>query len=161
MTTNVRTRILPISLALAALVFWAAPALAQHGHGHRGHAGPGEEAGFHHLMRALDLTDAQREQVHEVALRYHDEILEPQRESLLAARQALAQAIHSTTSSEADVRESALALAALEADTAVQRHQLWVEIDAFLTDEQRQLVQEILAEGPPERPARRKSSGRR
>lgn len=154
----IRKPLMLLTLALVALALLATPAMAQRGRGPGGPGGPG--GGMHGLMRALDLTETQRDQVHAVADRYHDEIFEPRREALDAARHALVQAIHDTSGGEAGVREAAQALATLEADMAVQRHAMWTEIEVFLTEEQRAKAQEILAEGPPERPKRRGGRGR-
>jgi Spy/CpxP family protein refolding chaperone len=61
------------------------------------------------------------------------------------ARETLGKTIHDTAATDDQVRDAAAAVAALESETAVQRHQMAIEISAVLTADQKAKLVELLA----------------
>jgi protein CpxP len=100
-----------------------------------GPGGPGGPGGLVPGLQALGLTDAQREQV-TATMEAHKATVDAQRAKLVAARQALNDAVTAGTFDEAAVRQKAADLAALEADAAVFRAKVHSEVWALLTPEQ-------------------------
>lgn len=144
-----RFRILAPIAAVALLAVAGAVAFAQGpGPGGPGRRGPGfgrggPQAAF--PLRALDLTDAQREQVRQVT-QQHFEQERDLLERVRAAREAQRQAAQTVPFSEPQVRATAEGLAALEADLSVSQARLQSEILALLTPEQQQRLQKMRAE---------------
>jgi len=123
------------------------------GQGMMGPGGPGGPGGrgggpFGMLgpeLRALDLTDAQREQVRAVMESHRDE-QKAVGDRMMAARKALDDAIAADTIDEAAIRAKALELGAVEADAAVMRAKVRAAVFALLTPEQVKKAKELRSE---------------
>lgn len=83
----------------------------------------------------LDLTDDQRVAV-EQAFAAHRETVEGRRDALRDARRSLGAAMESDTFDEGAIRAASAAVAAIEADLAVERARLRGELRTILTAEQ-------------------------
>ena len=108
--------------------------------------GPGRgglQAGL--ALRALDLTEAQREQVRQLA-QQHREQTRPLLERVRTAEQARRQAVEAIPFSESQIRAASEALAEIETDLAVQGARLQADIYALLTPEQQGTLQKMRAE---------------
>jgi protein CpxP len=105
------------------------------GPGMRGGPGGGPGGVFGPELRALDLTDAQREQVKAI-MASHREEQQAERSRMMTARKALHDAIAADAFDEGAIRAAAGAVAALEADAAVQQARIHAEVFAILTPEQ-------------------------
>lgn len=106
--------------------------------------GPGRpRAGL--ALRALDLTDAQREQVRQFT-QQHREQTRALVEHAHAAWEAQRQAMDAPSFSEQQVRAAAQALAEAQTDLVVQQARLQSDIYALLTSEQQQRLQQMRAE---------------
>ena len=134
-----RHRVTIAICAVAALV--ALPLAAQgkgewgRGRGQRG--GPGAMDGhrLEHLALRLELSDGQREELR-AAFEERFEAGGEVRQSMFEARRTLHEAIHAETFDEAAIREAAAAVAALEADMAVERAKQAAKLREILTPEQ-------------------------
>ncbi len=154
MTTRHR---LTMAICGVALLAAALPALAQppargpHGP-HDG--GPGFMDGhrFEHLAERLDLSEGQRDALRQALEDGAAEGREARR-GLFEARRALGEQIHAEVFEEAAIREAAAAVAAFEADLAVERARHAQEMRRILTPEQLAQLQEMREE--------RRQSGRR
>lgn len=146
---NPRRRIAYGALAAGALLLVLLPALATAGpHGRRGPGfghGPGMGPGhgpmgmgfaMGRLVERLDLTEAQRDEIHGV-LEARREAGAGAREEMRAARKALFEQIHAEETDEGAIRQAAADVAALEADLAVERSLTLQEVRNVLTPEQR------------------------
>lgn len=111
--------------------------------GRRG--GPGGPGGILPGLRALDLTEAQREQV-KATMDAHKATFDAQRDKLVAAHKALNEAITAGTFDEATVRQKAADLAVLDADGAVLRAKVYSEVWALLTPEQQTKAKTLQAQ---------------
>ncbi len=103
--------------------------------GRRGPGGPGGPGAVVPGLRALDLTDAQHEQV-KATMEAHKASFDGQRDKMAAARKALHVAVTAATFDEATVRQKAADVATLEADGAVLRAKVYSEVWALLTPDQ-------------------------
>ena len=103
----------------------------------RGMRGPGGPGGIVPGLRALDLTDAQREQV-KATMESHKAEFEAHSAKAVAARQALRAAVTAESFDEAAVRQKSADVAAADADGAVLRAKVHAEVWALLTPEQQQ-----------------------
>lgn len=109
--------------------------------------GPGAGAGpgFDLPLRQLDLTEAQQEQVGQLAQQHR-----PQMRGLIdqvrKAQEVRRQAIQTLPVDEGRIRAAMQELAAAEAELAVQQARLQSEIFALLTAEQQQRLQQLRAE---------------
>ena len=111
------------------------------GPGMRG--GPGGPGGMFGLpLRALELTDAQREQVKAI-MESHRDAQKAAGDKMMEARKALHDAIAADAFDEAAIRAAAGAVAALDADAAVQQARIRAEIFAILTPEQVKKAKEL------------------
>jgi protein CpxP len=111
------------------------------GPGFRG--GPGGPFGMGGLMlRDLDLTDAQREQVKAIMESHRDE-QKAIGDRMQAARKALHDAIAADTFDETAVRAKAAEIGAVEADAAVLQATIKSEVFGILTPEQVKKAQEL------------------
>ncbi len=121
--------------------------------GRRPHAGPGPGGpggpggrggpggiGFPGLG-ALDLTDAQREQVRTITQAHRDEMRQIA-ERVQQAQRAIDEAANGATVDEAGIRARSTELAAALADGAILRGRVHAQIIAVLTPEQQQKLQE-------------------
>ena len=100
-----------------------------------GPGGPGGPGGILPGLRALELTDGQRQQV-KATMDAHKATFDAQRDKLVAAHKALHEAVTAGTFDEAAVRQKAADLALLDADAAVLRARVHSEVWALLTPEQ-------------------------
>jgi protein CpxP len=113
--------------------------------GRRGPGGPGGPGGIVPGLRALNLTDTQREQVAAV-MDGHKAEFEAQIQKAAAARRALRDVVAAETFDEGAVRQKSADLAQVEADGAVLRARVHSEVWALLTPEQRQKARELRAQ---------------
>ena len=109
----------------------------------RGFGPGGRQAGL--ALRALDLTDAQREQVRQL-MQQHREQTRALAVRAHAAREAQRQAMAPPSFTEQQVRAAAQALAEAQTDLAVQQARLRSDVYALLTSEQQQRLQQMQAE---------------
>jgi Spy/CpxP family protein refolding chaperone len=142
-------------ITTAALALAALPAAAQ-GFGPPGHGrGPGAGNPMLHMMKELDLSEAQTAQVKAITSKYMDGALGEAMGSMHQARATVQRTIHDVATTDDQVREAAAVVAVLESQIAVQHHQMAVEISAVLTPDQRAELQEMFANvaerrhGPP------------
>ena len=112
----------------------------------------GPQAGL--ALRALDLTEAQREQVRQLT-QQHREQTRALVERAEVAREAQRQAIAAPSFSEQQVRAATQAVAEVQTDLAVQQARLRSDIYALLTSEQQQRLQQMQAEREVREKARR------
>ena len=103
----------------------------------------GRRAGL--ALRALDLTDAQREQVRQLT-QQHREQTRALVERAKAGREAQRQAVEAIPFSEEQIRAAMQALAEAQAELAVQQARLQSDIYALLTPEQQQRLQKMREE---------------
>jgi Spy/CpxP family protein refolding chaperone len=96
-------------------------------------------------LRALNLTEAQREQVRQLTERNREQA-GPTLERLRSAREAQRQAIEALPPNEGQIRAAAQAVAEVEADLAVQRARLQADIYALLTTDQQAQLQKMRAQ---------------
>ena len=96
-------------------------------------------------MRALDLTEAQREQVRQLT-EQHRQQTRALVERAHASGDAQRQAMEAPAFNEQQVRAAAQALAEVQTDLAVQQARLRSDIYALLTSEQQQRLQQMQAE---------------
>ena len=142
-------RVLGLSALVAALVSGGALAYAQgpspgssRGRGLGiGPGGPG--GGF--AFRALDLTDAQQEQVRQLTQQNREQ-MRALMDRMRAAQDARRQAIEAVPFNESQVRSAMKELAEVEADLAVAQARLQADIYALLSVEQQQRLQTLRAE---------------
>lgn len=98
-------------------------------------------------LRALDLSDAQREQVRGV-MQSHQAAFKEIGDRMRQARQALDATIQADTVDEAAIRARAAEVAAVDADAAVLRARIRQEVYGLLTAEQQTKAKEIQAAQP-------------
>lgn len=134
------TRISVVGAAafMAAVVLGGAVVSAQR----PGSAARGPRAGL--ALRALDLTDAQREQIRQLTQQQREQA-RPLLDKVRAAQEARRQALEAVPFSEQQIRAAAQALAEVEADLAVQRARLQADIYALLTTEQQAQLEKMRA----------------
>jgi len=126
----------PITLAaIAALAISPAMLWAQRGPGPGRHHGGGQM--IERIFERLDLTDDQKEAVHDVMMK-HREQTQSLFEEKIARRRALGETIHADPFDEAAVRQASADLAAVDADLAVMKGKMFQEINRLLTAEQRE-----------------------
>ena len=95
------------------------------------------------LFERLDLTDDQQEAVHNTMME-HREQTRALHEERIANRRALGQTIHADFFDESAVRQAAADVAAVDADLAVMKAQMFQEINKVLTTEQRERMNELI-----------------
>ncbi|HUU36017.1 MAG TPA: Spy/CpxP family protein refolding chaperone [Vicinamibacterales bacterium] len=115
------------------------------GRGMRGPGGPGGGGGIIQGLRALDLTETQREQV-KAAMESHKAEFEALRAKEQAVHKALNDAVTAETFDEGAVRQKAADAAIVEADGAVLRAQVHSEVWALLTPEQQAKAKSLRTE---------------
>ena len=108
------------------------------------------------VLRAIDLTPAQRAQI-EPLMRARHEVADAARPAAEAAGHALAEQVQAGTFDEEAIRAAAADVAALETDRVVADAALLRDIRAFLTPAQREKFDRLL--GPPPPPASQPSGG--
>jgi len=118
------------------------------------HGGPGGFGGpmgmLPMLGRALNLTDAQRDQIKAIADSHKDEwkaLADRER----TARVALMTAVTADTIDEAAIRQKSAEVAAVEADAAVARAHAHAEVAQILTADQKAQLKSMV-NGPRRRP---------
>lgn len=109
------------------------------GPGGRGMRGPG---GIIRGLRALDLSETQRDQV-KAAVESHKAEFEAQFEKLGTARRALHDSMTAETFDEAAIRQKSADVAVVEADGAVLQAKVHGEVWALLTPEQQQEARQL------------------
>jgi Spy/CpxP family protein refolding chaperone len=115
------------------------------GPGMRGGPGGGPGGMFGLPLRALELTDAQREQAKAI-MESHREEQKAVREKMMTARKALHEAIAADAFNESAVREAAAQIGAAEGDAAVLQAKIHGEVIAILTPEQVKKAKALRAE---------------
>ena len=147
-----RVRKIVVTAGLVALMSVGAVALfAQggpgRGAGQAGRGGPGFGRGFGagFALGQLDLSDAQKQQVRDIMQR-HREQSRGTMERLQQAMQAQRAAINQVPVNEAAVRQASAALAAVEADSAVEEARLHADIFSILTVEQQEKAKQLEAQ---------------
>jgi Spy/CpxP family protein refolding chaperone len=142
-------RVLGLSALVAALVTGGAFVYAQDAgpSGPRGR-GPGfgvrgPQAGL--SLRALDLTEAQQEQVRQLSQQNREQ-MRALMDRMRAAQEARRQAVEAIPFNESQVRAAMRELAEIEADLAVAEARLQSDIYALLTAEQQQRLKTMRAE---------------
>ena len=135
----------------AALALAAFP-LAAHAFGRPGHGlGPDGPGRILHMAKELGLSDAQTAQIETIAEKHKDGALGDSMQSMRQARETLRATIHDATATDDQVRDAAAAVATLETQAAVQRHQMAIEISKILTPEQKAKLAERMANAEDER----------
>jgi protein CpxP len=122
-----------------------------------GPGGRGFAAGF--ALGQLDLSDAQKQQVRDIMQR-HRQQSQPVMDRLQQAMQAQRAAINAVPVNEAAVRQSAAALAAVEADMAVDQARMHADIFSILTVEQQEKAKQLEAQGQARAQERRQRAPR-
>ena len=152
-------RLLGLSAIVALLVTGGTLAYAQapQGGGPRGR-GPGfgiggPAAGL--ALGALDLTDAQREQVRQLTQQNREQ-LRGLMDRMRTAQSARRQAVEAVPYNEAQIRTAMKDLAEVESDLAVAEARLQSDIYALLTSDQQQRLQKMRAEREARVQARQK-----
>jgi protein CpxP len=107
-------------------------------------------------LRALDLTDAQRQQVKEV-MDQHRNATQPLHDKAMTVRQALREAIEADTIDDNTIRQRSAAVAAVDADLAVAEAHLHQSVMAVLTAEQQQKLRELRAQAQERMKARQQN----
>jgi protein CpxP len=160
-----RVRKIVVTAGIVALMSGGAVALfAQAGPGRGagpfGPGGPGGRgfaAGF--ALGQLDLSDAQKQQVRTIMQR-HREQSQATMQRMQQAMQAQRAAINQVPVNEAAVRQSAAALAAVEADMAVDQARLHADIFNVLTVEQQEKAKQLEAQAQSRAQERRQRAPR-
>lgn len=119
--------------------------------------GRGFAAGF--ALGQLDLSDAQKQQVRDIMQR-HRQQSQPVMDRLQQAMQAQRAAINAVPVNEAAVRQAAAALAAAEADVAVDQARMHADIFSILTVEQQEKAKQLEAQGQARAQERRQRAPR-
>ncbi len=133
----VRRMTIPLTLGMILLL---APVLAAAQPSERGapHRGPHMDW----MLERLDLTAEQQKAVQELFDKHHGVMWQGQDE-MRAARRALHEQIMAEDFDEVAIREAAAAIAALEADRAVERARLHQQLRGILTPDQLEELQEM------------------
>jgi protein CpxP len=158
MTTSLRVTVAAAVLAVSGLALTpifaqdgppaGGPQMRRAGPGGPGFGGPGPGGPLGDIgvpLRALDLTDAQREQVRGV-MQAHQAAFKEIGDRMRTARQALDAAVTGDTLDETAVRAKSADVAAVEADAAVLRARVHQEVFSLLTSEQQTKARELRAQ---------------
>ena len=137
-----------MSLALAPAVALAQP--AQPGPSGPPPGSPGLGPQLARLLDRLNLTAEQRTSINSIAAA-HRSASNADRQQMMTARRALMEKINAPAFDEAAIRQAAAAIAAVEANRAVDTAKLLNEIRAVLTPEQQKQFQEALTQPSPMR----------
>lgn len=130
----------------AATLLSAAPASAfDHPAGAALGAGAGPLLQLAALVRSLDLTDAQKQEIKSILKAHQDNLLAIALAERVA-RQHLLDTIHQPTVNEPAVRQASAVVAREDADLAVERAKIFSEVSAVLTADQRATLKDGLAE---------------
>jgi Spy/CpxP family protein refolding chaperone len=107
--------------------------------------GPGAPALMDLALGRLNLSDAQKDQVKAI-MQSHQEELKALGDRAMAAHDALEAAVTADAPDEATIRAKSSEVAAVDADTAVARARIRVEIFQILTAEQQAQAKQMQAE---------------
>jgi periplasmic protein CpxP/Spy len=110
--------------------------------GPMGPGGPDPEMMLDRLTEKLDLSDQQRQDLAGI-FASHKEAMRATFAKMKDARDALDQAIHADTFDETAIRDASAAVAAVEANGAVERGKLFQQVKGILTPEQLQKFEEM------------------
>jgi Spy/CpxP family protein refolding chaperone len=151
------TWIAAAALVVAALV--TIPAIAQPPQGRGGRAfGPGGLGGPFPILRTLNLTDSQREQIAALAKNHRDS--KATQANAVGLRRQLQVALMADTPDPQKVEQLKAAINAAAAEELAARVELETQVAQLLTPEQRAQAREALGKsGPPQR-GRRGGPGR-
>lgn len=130
-----------VTLAAAALL--VAPVLAQPGPmkaGRHGLHGPG--MGLHRMLRHLDLSAEQREQLEQLHATHREET-QAVRDRLHAAQERFSDLAHAETVDEEALREAAAEVAEARAEMMLSRAALGNRVRQILTPEQREQLDQM------------------
>jgi periplasmic protein CpxP/Spy len=162
-----RIRKFTLSAVVVALVATGSAAIYAQGAGRAagpggfgGPGGPGGRgfaAGF--ALGQLDLSDAQKQQIAAI-MKQQRQTTQPLMKQLEQARAAQHTAIETVPVNEAAVRAAAQAVAAAQADMAVQEAQLHADIFAVLTVEQQAKAKQLEAQAEAKAKARQQRGPR-
>ena len=133
-----------VILIAGAGVFAFAQGPAGRGHGPGGPGGPGG-AGIGIALGALNLTEAQREQVRQIT-QQHREQARGTFERLRVAQDARNQAVQAVPFDEGRIRAAMQQLAEIETELAVMQARIHNDVFALLTPEQQAQAQKLRAE---------------
>ena len=160
-----RVRKIVVAAGIVALMGGGAVALFAQGGPGRG-AGPlgpraegrrGFEAGF--ALGQLNLSDAQKQQVRDIMQR-HLQDSQQTMQRMGEAMRAQRDAINQVPVNEAAVRQAASALAAVQADMAVEQAKLHADIFSILTAEQQEKAKQLEAQAQARAQERRQRAPR-
>jgi Spy/CpxP family protein refolding chaperone len=142
-----RRRAVTAAVAVALVAGAAAIASGQGlaGPGRHGRFGAGHGPGAFPLVRALDLTEAQREQVRSVMQRYEDQMSQAGKR-LREAHDAQRAAIETVPVNEGLIRSTAQTLANAQTDMALLRARIHTDVWALLTPEQQEKATQLRAQ---------------
>jgi len=156
-----RVRKIVVTAGLVALISGGTVALlAQGGPGRgAGPGGPGGRFAAPFALGQLDLSDAQKQQVRDIMQR-HREQSRGTMERLQQAVQAQRVAINQVPVNEAAVRQASSALAAVQADAAVEEARLHADIFSVLTVEQQEKAKQLEAQAQARQQERRQRAPR-
>jgi Spy/CpxP family protein refolding chaperone len=145
MFQRIHSKVLAAGMALALV---AGLGVAVHGQGRRGDGpgfghgfGPGDRGGFP-LLRQLDLTDAQRQQVRDVMQR-HSQQLQDAGKKLHEAHVAQRAAVETVPVNESLIRSTSQALANAQTDFALVQARVHADVWGLLTPDQQQKAKEL------------------
>lgn len=123
--------------ALALVLMLVAITVVGFAQGRGGHGrGVDHRGGFGRMFRSVDLTEAQRTQIEQIAER-HRQSTAQLREQLKANREGRADALDSGAFNEQAVRSAAQARAAAQVELEVAHARMFSEMYAVLTPEQK------------------------
>jgi Spy/CpxP family protein refolding chaperone len=142
-----RGMILGLAVGLALTVL---PALAQHGP--QGGGPMHRRMGFPamHILHDLELTAEQRDQIHSIVRKYHEDGLDTRIEAMEQARQAHQLSVWDPKATDADLTSTADAVADKLKDVDGVLHRMASEILGVLTEDQRAEFRNRLSEEPGE-----------
>lgn len=140
MIGRIRSKVSTIGVAVAMAACLATAAYAQDG-GRRGPGGPGGRMGFPGLA-ALNLSDAQRQQVREVMQRHREE-MQTVGKQLHDAFDAQREAVEAVPVNEALIRSTSQSLANVQVEMALLRARVHSEVWSLLTPDQQQTAKEL------------------
>ena len=165
MTHTIRTSLVAGLVALTAFValpvlraqagppqdhqFGGPPPGGPMGPGRRGPGGPMGMLGP--MMRELDLTDAQREQVRSI-MESHRDAFQQVGEKMRTAREGMGALIDADTLDEDAIRSKSREVAAAEADSAILNAKARAEVFGILTAEQQEKARAMKAARPARQP---------
>ena len=158
-----RIQKLTTSVVVAALMAGGGAALYAQGRGGPGNAAPfahgrrGFAAGF--ALGQLDLSDAQKQQVHDIAQR-HRQAMQPVMQRLRQAMMAERSAVEAMPVNEAAVRAAAQDIATAQGDLAVDRARMHSEVFSILTVEQQTKAKQLEAQAQTRAAERRQRAGK-